>query len=177
MVIQSPRNDLKEAFRSGELACPPDDRPPRAAHRAALSRHPQCQFVSTKPSTFIAKGATLVEVLVALVFIAVFSAGIVGVALTVLLGNRQAQSMDIAVFLAHDQLESIRNTAYASITTATFPAEGFGTISVGKPPVPFPDYQRSVSIQDNTPASGMKRVVVTVSWRGGSVSEEMLVGQ
>ena len=124
-----------------------------------------------------AKGVSLVEVLVALTFIAVFSAGMVGLAVTVVRGNSQAKAMDIAVFLAHDRLETIRNTAYASITSANFPAEGYGTITVGSPAVAVSDFQRSVSIQDNTPASGMKRVVVTVTWRGGSVSEEMVVGQ
>lgn len=113
----------------------------------------------------------------ALTFIAVFSAGMVGLAVTVVRGNSQAKAMDIAVFLAHDRLETIRNTAYTSIVSANFPAEGYGTITVGSPAVAFSDFQRSVSIQDNTPASGMRRIVVTVTWRGGSASEEMVVGQ
>jgi Tfp pilus assembly protein PilV len=119
----------------------------------------------------------MIEVLVALVFTAVFSVGVTALAVSVLRGNAQAQATDIAVFLAHDRLEAIRNTAYASITSANFPPEAYGTITVGSPPVAFPSYQRSVSIQDNTPAAGIKRVVVTVSWRGGGVSEEVLVGQ
>ncbi len=85
--------------------------------------------------------------------------------------------MDIAVYLAHDRLETIRNTAYASITAERFPTEGYGSITVGDPAVAFPEFQRSVTIQENLPISGMKRVLVTVSWAGGSVSEEMVVGQ
>ena len=142
--------------------------------------HPGKKATSPVPGDRLfspAKGVSLVEVLVALTFIAVFSAGMVGLAVTVVRGNSQAKAMDIAVFLAHDRLETIRNTAYTSITSANFPAQGYGTITVGSPAVSFPDYQRSVSIQDNTPTSGMKRVVVTVTWRGGSASEEMVVGQ
>ncbi len=124
-----------------------------------------------------ARGQSLMEVLVALAFIAVFSAGMMALATTLVTSNAKAKSMDIAVFLAHDRLEAIRNVAYASITSANFPAEGYGSITVGSPPIAFPDHQRSVSIRDDTPTSGVKRVVVTVSWRSGSVSEEMLVGQ
>jgi hypothetical protein len=85
--------------------------------------------------------------------------------------------MATAVYLAHDRLETIRNTAYASITAANNPTEGYGAIRVGTPSVAFSDFQRATTIQDNTPIPGMKRVVVTVSWQGGSVREEMLVGQ
>jgi Tfp pilus assembly protein PilV len=114
-------------------------------------------------------------VLVALVFIAVFSAGLASVSLSVVRGNAQAKATDTAAFLALDLLEVIRNTPYAGVTSAAFPAQGYGSISIGG--VAFPDFQRAASVQNDTPMAGMKRVVVTVSWRGGSVSEEMLVGQ
>jgi Tfp pilus assembly protein PilV len=120
---------------------------------------------------------TMLEVLVALGFIAVFSAGIAALAITLVTSNAKAKSMDIAVFLAHDRLEAIRNTPYASIMPTNFPPEGYRTIVAGSPPVAFPDHQRSVTVQDNTPNAGVKRVVVTVSWRDGSVSQELLVGQ
>jgi Tfp pilus assembly protein PilV len=123
------------------------------------------------------RGSSLLEVLIALVFIAVFSAGFAGVAISVVTGNAKAKSTDIAVFLAHDRLEQIRSTAYGSVTAANFPAEGYGTISLGSPPIAFAEYQRTTAIQNDTPAQNLKRVVVTVSWRGGSISEEMLVGQ
>ena len=118
------------------------------------------------------KGVTLIEVLVALAFMAVFAAGMTGLAIAILNGNAKSQSMDIAIYLALDKLETIRNTAYASITTANFPAD---TVTVGNPPLTF---QRSVTIQLNTPTTGMNRVVVTVvTPKGSSVSQEMVVGQ
>lgn len=123
------------------------------------------------------EGFTLVEILVAMTAFAMFSLGMAVLSVGILTGNAKAKSMDVSVFLAHDRLEAIRNTTYANITSANFPAEGYGTITVGTPPVTYPSYQRSVSIQDNIPASGMKRVAVTVTWAGGSVSEEMVVGQ
>jgi hypothetical protein len=98
-------------------------------------------------------------------------------AITVVTANAKSKSMDIAVYLAHDRLEAIRNTTFANVTAANFPSEGYGTITIGSPAVAYPDHQRSVSIQDNTPTSGVKRVLVTVSWRSGRVTEEMLVGR
>jgi len=80
--------------------------------------------------------------------------------------------MDIAIYLALDKLETIRNTAYANITTGNFPAD---TITIGNPPLAF---QRSVTIQVDTPTTGVKRVVVTVvTPKGSRVSQEMVVGQ
>ena len=115
------------------------------------------------------------EILVALAFFGVITVGMTGLAIGLLNGNAKSLSMATAVYLAHDRLETIRNTAYASITAANFPTQGYGTITVGSPAVAFPDFQRVVTIQDNSPITGIKRVVVTVSWRGGSVREEMLV--
>jgi len=122
------------------------------------------------------KGVTLIELLVALAFMAVFAAGMTGLAIAILNGNAKSQSLDTAVFLALDKLETIRNTSYATILPGSFPAEGYGTITVGG--VSFPNFQRSVTIQNNTPATGMTRVIVTVGSRqGNSASQEMLVGQ
>lgn len=118
------------------------------------------------------KGMTLVEILVAIAVIAIFTAGLATLAGTLVTSGAKAKAMDTATFLAHDGLERIRNTPFANITAANFPDEGYGTIVVGNKT--FPDHQRSVTIQ--TPAAGLSRVVVTVSWQGGSVSEELLVG-
>jgi Tfp pilus assembly protein PilV len=118
------------------------------------------------------KGVTLIEVLVALAFLAVFAVGMTGLAIAILNGNTKSKSTDIAVYLALDKLETIRKTAYASITAANFPAD---TYTVGNPPLVF---QRSVTIQDNTPTTGVKRVVVTVvTPQRSSVRQEMVVGQ
>jgi type II secretory pathway pseudopilin PulG len=152
--------------------CPPRALTPALSHRSRGKGRGR----RVRPAR-VPRGASLLEVLIALTFIAIFAAGFAGVAVSVVTGNAKAKSTDIGVFLAHDRLEQIRNTAYSSVTTANFPAENYGTISIGSPPVSFPDYRRTVAVQDNTPTQGIKRVVVTVSWRGGSLSEEMLVAQ
>lgn len=154
----------------GDRALPPLKGPVRAGQ---LQNHP----VSGISQFSSANGFTLVEVIVAVAIIAVFSVGIAMLAITVVTGNAQGRSTDVAVFLAHDRLEAIRNTPYPNITSANFPAEAYGSITVGSPPQAFPDFQRSISIQDNTPTADVKRVVVTVSWRGGSVSAETVVGR
>ena len=118
------------------------------------------------------KGVTLIEVLVALAFLAVFAVGMTGLAIAILNGNAKSKSTDIAVYLALDKLETIRKTAYADITTGNFLAD---TITIGNPPLAF---QRSVTIQIDTPTTGLKRVVVTVvTPQGSSVRQEMVVGQ
>jgi prepilin-type N-terminal cleavage/methylation domain-containing protein len=123
------------------------------------------------------KGLTLTEILVALAVLGIISVGMTSLAIGVLNGNAKSRAMATAAYLAHDRLETIRNTAYANITTNNNPTEDYGAIRVGTPSVTFSDFRRAVTIQDDTPITGMKRVVVTVSWQGGSVREEMLVGQ
>ena len=124
------------------------------------------------------KGLTIIEVLVALAFLAVFAAGIVGLAIAMLNGNAKSQSTDTAVYLALDKLESTRNTPYANVAAGTT-VENYGTITVttASGTVSYPDFKRTTVVSDSTPATGMKRVVVTVlSRRGSSVSQEIIVG-
>ena len=124
------------------------------------------------------KGLTLVEVLVALAVFGVFAAGMAGLVIGLVNANANSKDRDAAVFLALDRLETIRNTSYPNIIPANFPTEEYGTITLGTPPNSYPDFQRSVSIQDNVPMAGLKRVVVTVSSRRGvRVTQEMVVGQ
>jgi Tfp pilus assembly protein PilV len=123
------------------------------------------------------KGLTIIELLVALSFLAVLTAGIVGLAVTILKGNAKSQSNDTSVYLALDKLESIRNKTYSTVAVGTV-TEAYGTISVAGVSIPYRDFQRTTTVTDNTPGTGMKRVVVTVtSRRGSNVSQEMIIGQ
>ncbi len=126
------------------------------------------------------QGFTLVEVLVALGLFALAATGLVGLALALMEQNRVSKRLDTAAYLAHDRLEQIRNTPYAQIVPANFPFEDYGTVTAGTPPVVYPEFQRWVTIQNDTPLPGMKRVVVTVSWRGRfagrTVTQETLIG-
>jgi len=129
-------------------------------------------------------GITLIELLVALTFLAIFAAGMTALAIGVSRGNAQARAMDRATFLALDLLEEIRSTPYPAVLPAAFPLEDYGQVTVPRtiPPGPapagavaFPAFRRAVLIQNDTPIPNTTRVTVTVEWRGGSVSEETLV--
>jgi len=152
-------------------SCLPGDLPGAESQRAA-EQPASCR--SRAP-----KGLTIIEVLVALAFLAVFAAGITGLAIAVLKGNAKSQSTDTAVYLALDKLEATRNKPYTSVAAGSV-TENYGTITVttASGTVSYPDFQRTTVVTDNTPAAGMKRVVVTVlSRRGSSVRQEMIIGQ
>jgi hypothetical protein len=134
----------------------------------------------------VSAGVTLIELLIALTFIAVFAAGMTSLAIGVAKGNAQTRAMDTATFLALDLLEEIRNTPYPAVVTAMFPTEEYGQVTVPRtvPPGPapvgavaFPGFRRSLLVVNNTPIQNTSRLVVRVEWRGGSVREEMLVAQ
>lgn len=126
------------------------------------------------------RGFTLTEVLVAMVIFTLAGTGLVGLALALMEQNSVSRRLDTAAYLANDRLEQIRNTPYAQIVPANFPFEDYGAVTAGAPPVPYPDFQRRVTIQDDTPFPGMKRVIVTVSWPGPfsvrTVTLETLIG-
>jgi type IV pilus assembly protein PilV len=143
-------------------------------------------------------GFTLIEVLIALT---ILSVGLLGVALmqvTSISGTTFSREMNVATGLAQDMLEKIRTLTYT--TTTTDPALTVGAHPVagdvnrdldGDTLPPFlavapgnanvidergltlgPTlYTRTWSITDNTPASDMKTIAVTVSWtERGAVS-------
>jgi hypothetical protein len=65
-----------------------------------------------------------------------------------------------ASFLATSRIEAMKNTPYTSssdlITAAQFPNEGYQTITG------YSEYRRSVTIQTDVPAAGLKTVTVQV---------------
>ncbi len=108
----------------------------------------------------------MVEILVAMTFMAIITVGVTGLAVAILNGNTKSQDIGAASSYAEDCLETIRNTAYASIATTTCASRPLAS-----------KFSHSVTIQDNTPVSGVKRVLVTVSWAGGRITKESLVTQ
>lgn len=117
-------------------------------------------------------GFTLIEILVAL---SLFTVGMVSV-LQIFPINRKflVQSADTtqAVFLAQEEMEIVRNTSYASLTTGAAQAfEPLHTLSVSSGP--FVNYRRTTVINFVDPAAAylasatdkfMKRVDITVTW-------------
>ncbi len=111
-------------------------------------------------------GVTLMEVLMALAFMAVVTVGVAGLGTAILNGNTRSRALTTAMHLAQDRLETIRNTDYDVIVPDSFPDD-----------TPLRGISRTTAIQSDTPVRGVKRVVVTVSWRGGSAQEETLVSR
>jgi type IV pilus assembly protein PilV len=98
-------------------------------------------------------GFTVIEVLVSLSILAVAILGIAVSATSIMRANQTSHFTTIASDLAQDKLEEI--TANPS------------TIASGGPITDVVDgvtFTRSWTVTSNTPISGMKQIVVTVSW-------------
>jgi prepilin-type N-terminal cleavage/methylation domain-containing protein len=114
------------------------------------------------------QGFSLPETLVA---IAILSIGLVGVLAA---AGQGATSVDsarrgtTALFLAEQRLEQVKGFAVSAsasqgwtlLTTAQFPAEGYGTIGTG-----YEDYRRAVTVTLLTGSTTVKRVDVQVFYR------------
>lgn len=109
------------------------------------------------------RGMTLVEVLVAVTIITV---GLTAIATGMQLATsaiNTGQQETTAAFLAEQRIEDIKAFAlstaagqgFASVTNASFPAEGYGTVPGG-----YTGYRRTTTITD--PSATVKVVVVRV---------------
>jgi len=99
------------------------------------------------------KGFSLIELLFALVFLAI---GLLGVATVFPLGTRFVNSskiMSTAVALSREKIEELQTLPLSS------PYLTEGTYSDEQGP-----YQRSWTVTDGTPLAGMKRIQVTTTW-------------
>lgn len=96
-------------------------------------------------------GFTLLEMLLATILLTVGSVSLLQAINSGLFAGGINETELVATYLAQEQIESIRNTAYASI------------IPVAKAPVPgFTAFQRQVFVDNNVPVTNMKRVTVSV---------------
>lgn len=116
-------------------------------------------------------GFTLVELLVSMGLLTIGLVG-VGAALLVQSGGVSAGSsyglaavtranyISTATMLAQQRLEQVKNATYTTavdgITTANFPPDAYNSM------VNFPNFRRTVTIQDNTPGAAMKTITVNV---------------
>ncbi|EFK05976.1 putative type IV pilus modification protein PilV [delta proteobacterium NaphS2] len=100
------------------------------------------------------KGFTLIELLVAIVVLSVGLLGMATLTGSIIKANKLSDDLTTATTLAEDKLEDLRADGYASAVSETKAACAS----------PFSEYQREVTVSNDTPATDMKEVTVTVYW-------------
>ena len=124
------------------------------------------------------QGYTLLEVLFSILIIVAVLLGLSGMTVMVMQSNSTNDFTDIAVDLAQDKLEQLKNALFTSTlvadvnsgnnsdleSTANFDYQENGIDELGRPGGVF---ARTWNIADNVPKAGMKTVVVIVTWVDG----------
>jgi prepilin-type N-terminal cleavage/methylation domain-containing protein len=102
-------------------------------------------------------GFTLIEILIATVIITVASLGVVTLTIGIIKGNSFSKRLTIATTLGQDRLENVKRLGYSNAGTAAG-TENYGTIAN------YAGYKRVTSVANNTPASNIKTINVTIYW-------------
>jgi len=100
------------------------------------------------------KGFTLIEVLVAMVILSVGLLGTAALITGIIRGNKVSNRITTATTLAQDKMEEIKRSGYSNAVS-----EAKSSL-----PSPYDQYERQVTVVDNSPAANMKTVTVTVYW-------------
>ena len=100
------------------------------------------------------KGFSLIEVLISITILSIGLLGLAALQVHAIRGNALGKKNTLAVALAEEKMEEVRNTPYASI--------GAGTTT--ETSVNGRIYDRVTTVEDNTPATDMKRITVEVTW-------------
>ena len=105
------------------------------------------------------RGFTLIEVLIAVVVLAIAILGFSAMTLGTIRGLSFSDKLTTATTLAQKQLEEINNASYDDVIAANYPLEDFGAVAG------YETFRRSVTISDATPEINTKTVTVNVWWR------------
>lgn len=121
-------------------------------------------------------GFTLIEVLVTALILTVGLLGTLGLATGIIRGNFFSKNLTSATVIAQTQLEAVHNSDYGNVTTTNFPETPIA-VSMGGV-----NFSKTTTITNNSPASNMKTVSVTVTWNEAdnaarSVSLQTIVAQ
>lgn len=110
-------------------------------------------------STRRCAGFTLIEVMIATVVLSVGFLGLSAMSLGTIRGISYSANLSKATALAREQLERIENTDYDTVIADNYPQEAYNTMAG------FEQFQRTVTIANDTPQATAKTVTVTVSRR------------
>lgn len=106
------------------------------------------------------RGFTFIEVLVALVILAIGILALAELQFTSLKGNSSSKATTSAVSVAEKKMEEIRNAGYTNIA-AEAPTQVTASGMT---------FTREVQVTTNSPMTNAKTVTVTVSWVEGSMT-------
>ncbi len=107
------------------------------------------------------QGFTLIEIMIAVFLIVVVMMGVISVTAMVIKGNSFSKMMTTATTLAKDKMEQLKNDGYDALVTGSDTQESI--------------YNRTWTVANDTPAAGMKTVVVTVAWNWQGTSHNAAV--
>ncbi|MCF8127286.1 MAG: prepilin-type N-terminal cleavage/methylation domain-containing protein [Deltaproteobacteria bacterium] len=104
-------------------------------------------------------GFTLLEVLVAMVILAVGLLGMASLSIGIIKGNEFSKEISSATTCAREKLEDVEQLGFANTPTAnTTVTETYNSITQ------YPEYRRETITTVDTPATDMKTITITVYW-------------
>lgn len=107
-------------------------------------------------------GFTLLEILVAMIIVAIGMFAIVSLILMVIKGNIHSERVTEATTIAQNRIEEIFDTDYNNVTTSVF---GTYTPSPGDPPHPdHPNHALRMTVEDDVPDVNAKTITLDVYW-------------
>ncbi|HSX48544.1 MAG TPA: prepilin-type N-terminal cleavage/methylation domain-containing protein [Candidatus Nanoarchaeia archaeon] len=111
------------------------------------------------------RGFTLIEVLIAAAVLAMSAAAVVSVFVTVKTLNRRARNITLATQAAQQEIEVLRNTAYASLPIGS---TDFSSSLPGE----LQDPKTATAVIAESPV-GLKRVDITISYGESGRSKQI----
>jgi len=111
------------------------------------------------------RGFTLIECIAAVLILGVGLVGVAGSMTAALLSNQKASDMQLAISIAQSTIEEMRSQGFGSVTYDDFPATATQTTEPEL--ADLHAGTRTIVITNNYGGNTrLKKVAVTVSWRG-----------
>jgi prepilin-type N-terminal cleavage/methylation domain-containing protein len=121
------------------------------------------RFKNSAPGTDC-NGFTVIEVLVTMSILSIALLGMSALITGILSGNIYSNRLTAATALAQEKMEDVRRLGYTGVSAAT---ENYGDITG------FSLFKRATTVAANSPAAGMKTILVSVYWDSDNKSVGM----